>query len=89
MTSSARCGSCGPPRTGDPAGGLDLLREVCGCDPSAVSAEARTCLNDFAGRPERVIRSGMYDEIIREDEALRVALGDLLGDLDGPGGHRG
>jgi len=34
-----------------------------------------------------VIRSGRYDEIIREDEALRVALRDVLGDLDDPGGH--
>jgi hypothetical protein len=34
-----------------------------------------------------VIQAGTYDDIIREDEALRVALRDLLRDLGEPGGH--
>jgi hypothetical protein len=34
-----------------------------------------------------VIQAGTYDDIIREDEALRIALRDLLRDLDEPGGH--
>ncbi len=43
---------------------------------------------DVAGQClRRGLRSGTYDEIIREDEVLRVALRDLLRDLGGPGGH--
>jgi hypothetical protein len=66
---------------------LDLLREISGRDPSAVSAQARARLRDFADRPRRVIQTGTYDDIIREDEALRIALRDLLRDLGEPGGH--
>jgi hypothetical protein len=66
---------------------LDLLREIGRRDPSAVSAQARARLRDFADRPKRVIQAGTYDEIIREDEALRIALRDLLRDLSEPSGH--
>jgi hypothetical protein len=66
---------------------VDLLREISRRDPSAVSARARARLRDFADRPRRVIQAGTYDDIIREDEALRVALRDLLRDLGEPGGH--
>ena len=66
---------------------LDLLREISTRDPSAVSAQARARLRDFADRPRRVIRAGTYDDIIREDEALCIALRDLLRDLGEPGGH--
>ncbi len=66
---------------------LDLLREISRRDPSAVSDQARARLRDFADRPRRVIQAGTYDDIIREDEALRIAIRDLLRDLGEPGGH--
>lgn len=66
---------------------LDLLREIGTRDPSAVSAQARARLRDLADRPRRVVQAGTYDDIIREDEALRTALRDLLRDLGEPGGQ--
>lgn len=66
---------------------LDLIREISTRDPSAVSAQARARLRDFAERPRRVIQAGTYDDIIREDETLRSALRDLLRDLGEPGGQ--
>lgn len=66
---------------------VDLLREISRRDHSAVSAHARARLRDFADRPRRVIKAGTYDDIIREDESLRIALRDLLRDLGEPGGH--
>jgi hypothetical protein len=57
---------------------IDLLREISRRDPTAISAGSRGRLRDYAERPRRVIRSGNLEEIIRRDEALRVALRDFL-----------
>jgi hypothetical protein len=60
---------------------MSLLRDIHRRDPAAVSGHARARLRDIADSPRRVIRAGSYDEIIRQDEALRLALHDLLRDL--------
>jgi hypothetical protein len=36
-------------------------------------------LRDVAERPARVIRSGLADNVIRQDEALRALIRDFLG----------
>jgi hypothetical protein len=66
-------------RTSDKA--MSLLRDIHRRDPTAVSAQARSGLRDLADRPRRVIQAGTYDDLIRQDEALRLALHDLLRDL--------
>jgi hypothetical protein len=59
---------------------VDLLREISRRDPSAVSASARARLRNLAERPRRVV-CGSYDDMIRDDEALRAGVRDLLRDL--------
>jgi len=36
-------------------------------------------LRDIAERPARVIRSGLADNVIRQDEALRALIRDFIG----------
>jgi hypothetical protein len=57
---------------------LDLLREIRLLDQAAVSPDMRERLRDLAERPARVICSGSYDDVIREDEALRRMIRDFL-----------
>jgi hypothetical protein len=54
---------------------LDLLREIQCLDPEAVSPAMLRQLRDVAERPARVIRSGLADNVITQDEALRDFLG--------------
>jgi hypothetical protein len=58
---------------------LDLLREIRSRDPEAVSPAMLGRLRDVAERPARIIRSGLADNIIRQDEALRALVRDFLG----------
>jgi hypothetical protein len=58
---------------------LDLLREIQGLDPEAVSPAMLRQLRDVAERPARVIRSGLADNVMRQDEALRALIRDFLG----------
>jgi hypothetical protein len=60
---------------------MSLLRDIHRRNPAAFSGHARARLRDIADSPRRVIRAGGYDEIIRQDETLRLALHDLLRDL--------
>jgi hypothetical protein len=64
-----------------PEEAMALLHEISRRDPAAFSARARARLRDFAERPRRVVHARRYDEIIREDEALRAALRSFLQDL--------
>jgi HEAT repeats len=63
---------------------LDLLREIQGLDPEAVSPAMLRQLSDVAERPARVIRSGLADNVIRQDEALRALIRDFLGAAEAP-----
>jgi hypothetical protein len=63
---------------------LDLLREIQGIDPEAVSPAMLRQLRDVAERPARVIRSGLADNVIRQDEALRALIRDFLGAAGAP-----
>ena len=56
----------------------DLLREIQGRDPEAVSPAMLRQLRDIAERPARVIRSGLADNVIRQDEALRALIRNFL-----------
>lgn len=57
---------------------LDLLREIQVRDLHAVSPAMLEQLRDIAERPARVIRSGLADNVIRQDEALRALIRDFL-----------
>ena len=63
---------------------LDLLREIQGLDPEAVSPAMLRQLRDVAERPARVIRSGLADNVIRQDEELRALIRDFLGAAEAP-----
>lgn len=63
---------------------LNLLREIQGLDPEAVSPAMLRQLRDVAERPARVIRSGLADNVIRQDEALRALIRDFLGATGAP-----
>ena len=63
---------------------LDLLREIQRLDPEAVSPAMLRQLRDVAERPARVIRSGLADNVIRQDEALRALIRDFLGAAGAP-----
>jgi hypothetical protein len=58
---------------------LDLLREIQGLDQEAVSPAMLRQLRDVAERPARVIRSGLADNVIRQDEELRALIRDFIG----------
>ena len=57
---------------------LDLLREIRSLDHAAVSPAMLSRLRDVAERPARVIRSGSYGDVIRDDEDLRRLVGGFL-----------
>jgi HEAT repeat protein len=57
---------------------LNLLRDIQRRDQQAVSPAMLAQLRDTAERPDRVIRSGLADNIIRQDEALRTLIRDFL-----------
>lgn len=63
---------------------LNLLREIRGLDQEAVSSAMLRQLRDVADRPARVIRSGLADNVIKQDEALRAMIRDFLGPAVGP-----
>jgi hypothetical protein len=64
---------------------LNLLREIQRRDQQAVSPAMLAQLRDIAERPDRVIRSGLADNVIRQDEALRALIRDFLGSpVDAP-----
>lgn len=63
---------------------LDLLREIQSLDPEAVSPAMLRQLRDVAERPVRVIRSGLADNVIRQDEALRALIRDFLAVAEAP-----
>lgn len=63
---------------------LDLLREIRSLDQQAVSPAMLGQLRDLAERPARVIRSGLADNVIRQDEALRALIRDFLGAAGAP-----
>lgn len=57
---------------------LDLLREIRHLDQAAISPGMLGRLRDLAERPARVICSGTYVGIIRQDEALRRMISGFL-----------
>jgi hypothetical protein len=54
------------------------LRQIRLLDQAVVSPDVRERLRDAAERPDRVVASGRYGDIIRADEALRRMIRDFL-----------
>jgi hypothetical protein len=61
-----------------PRQAIAVLRELVAGDHVALSPEMRTRLTDAAERPRRVIQGGALHLVIRHDEELRAAIGELL-----------